>query len=76
MALWLIPVHVKKKVRYSYEIENITLDLDLYYWIPPLLEIEWPDKETIRKRIEKLGLWKHKVVNRSARQTLLYYGQR
>ncbi len=40
MAMGLVPVHVKKKVRYSFEIETVTLDLDLYYAIPPLLEIE------------------------------------
>lgn len=39
-AMGLIPVHVKKKVRFSFDIENVTLDLDLYYGIPPLLEIE------------------------------------
>lgn len=75
MAIWLVPVHVKKKVRYSFEIENVTLDLDLYYAIPPLLEIEWATKDIIRDWINKLGLEKHKVVNWSARQTLLYYGQ-
>jgi predicted adenylyl cyclase CyaB len=40
MAVGLVPVHVKKKVRYSFEIDTVTLDLDLYYGIPPLLEIE------------------------------------
>jgi hypothetical protein len=53
----------------------VTLDLDLYYAIPPLLEIEGANKEIIREWIKKLGLEKHKVVNWSARQTLLHYGQ-
>lgn len=74
-AMGLVPIHVKRKVRYSFEIEDVTLDLDLYYGIPPLLEIEWATKEKIREWIKKLWLEKHRVVNWSARQTLLYYGQ-
>lgn len=44
-ALGLVPIHIKKKVRYSYELQsidygNITADVDMYETIPALLEIE------------------------------------
>ncbi len=76
IALGLAPVHMKKKVRYAYELWDIAADLDLYETIPPLLEIEWANKERIWARIETLGLQDHKVVNWSARETLAYYKQR
>lgn len=80
MALGLVPVHVKKKVRYSYDLQsldlgNITADVDMYESIPALLEIEGSTKDIIWKRIEVLGLEDHKIVNWSARETLAFYKQ-
>ncbi len=80
IALGLVPVHVKKKVRYSYDLQsldlgNITADVDMYESIPALLEIEGSTKDIIWKRIEVLGLEDHKIVNWSARETLAFYKQ-
>ena len=49
------------------------IDIDMYYGIPALLEIEAKDEETIRYWVEKLSLDTHKIKNWSARQTLKYY---
>lgn len=74
---WLLPLHIKEKVRSSYEIQNVIMDIDVYYDhthnIPPVLEIEWKDKKNIREWIKKLELTDHKVVNWSARQLLKHY---
>lgn len=78
-AMGLVPVHLKDKVRQSFDVwqngmRPATMDLDLYYGIPPLLEIEWATKDIIRSWIKRLGLEKHKlIVPWSARQTLDYY---
>lgn len=88
--IWLLPLPIKEKVRQSYkihevkkvkeifEIEDIILDLDAYYdniTIPPLLEIEGKDFDTIMKWIRILWLWDRDIVNRSSRQMLKHYKQ-
>lgn len=88
--VWLLPLPIKEKVRQSYKIHSVTkngeifdvediiLDLDAYYesiHIPPLLEIEWKDHETITKWIRILGLENNQTVNWSSRQMLRHYHQ-
>jgi adenylate cyclase class IV len=78
-AMSLLPRHIKEKVRSSYEVEDVVMDIDLYYHsahnIPPLLEIEGKDKSHIRRRIRKLNLENHKIVNWSSRQLLKSYNE-
>jgi len=49
-------IREKKKHRVSYKLDGMEFDFDLYEWIPELLEIEWPDGETIQTWVSKLGL--------------------
>ncbi len=76
-SAWLLPLHIKEKVRSSYSVEDVVMDIDLYYDqkhnIPAVLEIEWKDREHIIEWIRKLELTDHKVVNWSSRQLLRHY---
>ncbi len=75
----LLPLIIKEKVRSSYSVEDIVLDIDLYYHekhnIPPFIEVEWNDENHIREWIRKLDLEDHKVVNWSSRQLLRFYDE-
>lgn len=75
----LLPLLIKEKVRSSYAVEDVVMDIDLYYHrkhnIPAILEIEWRDKNHIRNRIRKLDLEKNEVVNWSSRQLLRNYDE-
>lgn len=75
----LHPLHIKEKVRSSYAVEDVIMDIDLYYHrmhdIPAILEIEWKNKAHIMNRIRKLDLEKKKIVNWSSRQLLRFYDE-
>lgn len=47
--------HVRIKKRTSYTRWWYIFDIDEYVWVPPLLEIEWPDEVGIQKVIHLLG---------------------
>lgn len=47
--------HVRIKKRISYTRWGYVFDIDQYWWVPPILEIEWPDEIGIQKIILLLG---------------------
>jgi len=55
---WLAPSWLKYKRRITYTHGNVQFDIDLYPWIPPILEIEAENKEIILHRVKKLWLQK------------------
>ncbi len=63
----------KKKQRVSYKIGDIEFDIDTYDGIPPLLEIEGPDGETIQSWVKKLWLNKHNQLLWGSRKLFKYY---
>jgi predicted adenylyl cyclase CyaB len=73
IAMGLLPLYTREKIRFSYVIEDATFDIDLYAGIPPMLEIEGKSEEHIKLWIMRLGLEGKKVVNWTARKTLEYY---
>lgn len=73
LAMGLLPLYTREKIRFSYSIDDMTFDIDLYAGIPPMLEIEGATEEHIRTWIAKLGLEHKKIVNWTARKTLEYY---
>ena len=70
---WLTPWREKYKTRISFTLEDIICDIDLYPGIPPLVEIEWTSKRSIRGRIEKLWLWSHESSNRWSKHLFKRY---
>lgn len=53
---WLEPSWTKWKKRITYTYKDMQFDIDMYPWIPPVLEIEAPTEKKISKWIKKLGL--------------------
>lgn len=51
--------HVRIKKRITYTRWWYTFDIDQYRWIPPVLEIEWPNEVSIQKAIVSLGWQKY-----------------
>lgn len=47
--------HVRVKKRITYTRWWYVFDIDQYWWVPPILEIEWPDESGIQKVIHLLG---------------------
>jgi len=76
---WMKATREKKKYRISYALDGIEFDIDDYfYWddrslIPPLLEIEAPTKEDIKKWIKKLDLENHKQVDWGSKKLFKNY---
>lgn len=51
--------HVRIKKRTTYTWWGYTFDIDQYRWLPPVLEIEWPNEVGIQKVIVTLWLQKY-----------------
>jgi hypothetical protein len=54
----------------------VIFDIDFYDGIPPLLEIEWPDTNTIFERIQRLGLHHHMVKKRGTKRLFKHYDKK
>jgi hypothetical protein len=67
-------VREKKKHRVSYNLDGMEFDFDLYEWIPELLEIEWPDGDTIQSWVVKLGLGEYEQMLGGSRKIFKHYG--
>jgi len=65
----------KQKYRYSYMIGKCHFDIDLYPWLPPLLEIEWPSKKAIYTWVDTLWYQDNKIVTRWSKKLFAYYEQ-
>ena len=65
----------QEKKRIEYSLENITFDLDFWPKIPMVLEIEAPDKESVKKGAELLGLrWEDAIFVDQKVLHQQYYG--
>lgn len=63
----------KKKMRISYTLGEITFDIDKYYGIPWLLEIEWAGYLTVKYWLEKLDIHKHERKKFGSRGLYKHY---
>jgi predicted adenylyl cyclase CyaB len=69
------PTREKKKMRIAYSFHNVHFDIDIYDWIPPILEIEAENKETIFAWIKKLWLEKKTTATYGSRGLFKAYNQ-
>lgn len=69
---WLID-HVRIKKRTSYTRWWYTFDIDEYWWVPPLLEIEWPDEQSIQQVIVLLDRQKYPQTVCGGKGVYTYY---
>ncbi len=46
----------QENIRETFLLDDCSLDIDSWPLIPPYLEIEWPNEESVIKMLEKLGL--------------------
>lgn len=51
--------HIRIKKRMSWSWSGYVFDLDEYVWLPPLLEIEWPNEKSIQTVIHLLWFTKY-----------------
>lgn len=56
---WLLPSRQKWKTRLTYVYKDIRYDIDMYPWIPPLVEIEALSKKKILEWMKLVGLESH-----------------
>ncbi len=54
--LWYISKAYQENIRTSYILDNCEIEIDQRPLIPPYLEIEWPDKESVEKILNKLDV--------------------
>ncbi len=52
--LWYKFKAYQENIRTSYTLDNCEIEIDQWPMIPPYLEVEWPDKESVEKVLEKL----------------------
>ena len=78
ILLWfgLIPYRHKEKKRISFSHDGVCFDMDMYRSIPPLLEIEAPQTDTIFSRVEKLQLENHVQLTVGSRWLMQYYQEK
>lgn len=75
LAMWLREQRSKEKIRFAYRYQDMHFDIDMYEGIPPLLEIEWPDQQTIMYRVKKLWLAQHKQTSRGTKKLFRRYSK-
>lgn len=72
---WLQPTWAKYKRRISYSYEDLLFDMDMYPWIPALLEIEAYSLQAIRRGIKLLWLEKKNTAICGARGLFKRYNR-
>ncbi len=78
VLLWeygLVPKWQKYKTRMTYVFGDIQYDIDLYPWIPPLVEIEAMSEEKVRYWIEIAWLGNYKTSTSGAVWLMKRYGK-
>lgn len=65
LAIGLESKSVQETLRESWELDGASIEIDTWTWIPPLLEIEAKDENTLRTVAEKLGLDFQKALHGS-----------
>lgn len=70
---WLFPSRQKYKTRVTYRYGSIQYDIDLYPWIPPLVEIEADSYKKIKEGIKKAGLAEYTTSTSWARWLMKRY---
>jgi hypothetical protein len=73
---WLQPTWAKYKRRISYSYEDLLFDMDMYPWIPALLEIEADSVQAIRRGIKLLWLEKKNTATCGARGLFKRYNRK
>ncbi len=78
VLLWfgLMPYRHKEKKRISFSHEGVCFDMDMYRSIPPLLEIEALQTDTIFSWVEKLQLENHVQLTVGSRWLMQYYQEK
>ncbi|MBN2101302.1 MAG: class IV adenylate cyclase [Candidatus Aenigmarchaeota archaeon] len=71
----LVIVRHTEKKRTSFEFENVKIEIDEYPDIPPFIEIEGPDEESIRTAVEKLGYQMKDTTSVTGHQVIRKYGK-
>lgn len=78
LGFWLVKSREKEKKRTSYYIElekgkKVKFDIDIYDWIPTLLEIEWDKDEVIEEYKNLLGLQENTTLTLWSRWLFEHY---
>ncbi|NOX71858.1 MAG: class IV adenylate cyclase [Candidatus Micrarchaeota archaeon] len=63
-----------EKMRTSYTLDNVRIEIDKYPKIPPFLEIEGINEDSVRKAVEKLGFRMSDTTSRNGAKILWEYG--
>lgn len=63
-----------EKYRHTFELDDITIDIDLWPKIPAYVEIEGPSVESLKNICKKLGLNWDKRFDGDAREVFRHYG--
>ena len=72
-SLGLREIYALEKSRTSYRIGNTQFEIDIFPEIPPLLEIEAPDEETLKMYVKKLGYTMKDAKTWGSKELLLHY---
>lgn len=72
-SIGLTVIETSSKKRESYQLKNVTFDIDFIPSIPPYLEIEAPTKKLVQAYVQKLGYAVGDMVNWSMGEVLRHY---
>ena len=72
-AVGLVAFREQEKVRHSYRLGDVLVDIDHWPSIPPYVEIEGPSREKIQHVAEKLGFEWEKAIFRGAGYIIEHY---
>lgn len=55
-VIGMVDKSYQETVRESWQVGDVQIELDLWPWLPPLMEVEGPDEASVRETADKLGL--------------------
>lgn len=72
--LWYTPKCYQENRRESYVLENCQIEIDHRPLIPPYMEIEWPNKESVLATFDKFDKKPADITSENTTQIYTHYG--
>lgn len=71
--LQLVPVREQEKKRHTFQLGEVTVDIDTWPQVPPYVELEGLSEESLQQTAKRLGLEWNKVIFENAQRVIEKY---